>query len=166
MKLLFLFLFALLILPLAFLNAQDRGSSMELLPDTLYDVSNRVVSKTTLDGKIIGLYFSANWCPPCRAFTPKLIDFRNRFQDEFEVVLINFDRDSAAQSKYMAKYQMPWLVTEHRSQEAQALQQRFRVAGIPTLIIIGPDGQTLSTQGYREVRRYPKAALEQWKSRL
>ena len=27
------------------------------------------------DTKIICFYFSANWCPPCKAFTPILADF-------------------------------------------------------------------------------------------
>lgn len=25
--------------------------------------------------KVVCLFFAAHWCPPCRAFTPKLIKF-------------------------------------------------------------------------------------------
>ncbi len=27
------------------------------------------------DKKVVVIYFSAHWCPPCRAFTPILKDF-------------------------------------------------------------------------------------------
>ena len=26
------------------------------------------------DKQVVGLYFSAHWCPPCRGFTPKLTE--------------------------------------------------------------------------------------------
>ena len=26
----------------------------------------------------LGLYFSAHWCPPCKAFTPKLVETYNK----------------------------------------------------------------------------------------
>lgn len=31
------------------------------------------------DKKIIGFYFSAHWCPPCRLFTPALAEFYTVF---------------------------------------------------------------------------------------
>ena len=40
------------------------------------------------DKKIILFYFSAHWCPPCRAFTPILNDFYT-VRHSYLLVLIN-----------------------------------------------------------------------------
>jgi hypothetical protein len=42
--------------------------------------------------KLIGLYFSARWCHPCRIFTPELVSFRNPHKDAFQFVTMSWDR--------------------------------------------------------------------------
>ena len=37
------------------------------------------------------IYYSAQWCPPCHAFTPKLVDWYNRFKPahhNFELIFV------------------------------------------------------------------------------
>ena len=53
-------------------------------------------TNSTLKGKTVMVYFSAHWCPPCRGFTPVLIDFYNELKatnPNFELVFISSDRD-------------------------------------------------------------------------
>jgi len=39
--------------------------------DGLLDAAGKAVSPDNLKGKLVAIYFSAHWCPPCKAFTPK-----------------------------------------------------------------------------------------------
>ena len=46
--------------------------------------------------KVIALYFSAHWCPPCRGFTPMLGEFYDDVKangGEMEIVFISSDKD-------------------------------------------------------------------------
>ena len=45
--------------------------------------------------KIVMLYFSASWCPPCKQFTPMLATFYQSMKGHrsLEIIFISADRD-------------------------------------------------------------------------
>lgn len=123
------------------------------LRDTL---GNAVVAKkegnlvsvpvSDLQGKYVALYFSAHWCPPCRSFTPKLRKVYLMLLASgkpFEIVYVSNDN---SKKEFEAYYnEMPWNAVQYE-QEALRLQlaRKFGIAGIPTLVIIGPDGKVIN----------------------
>ena len=63
------------------------------------------------EGKVFGIYFSAHWCPPCRAFTPKLADWYKKVKEgpngsKFDIVFVSSDKDEKSMGEYFAE--MPW----------------------------------------------------------
>jgi nucleoredoxin len=141
-----------------------HASLTTLLPEQLRTAGNEVVERASLDGKIVGLYFSASWCPPCRNFTPALVKLRDANADNFEVVLVGFDRGAPAHWKYMSDYKMNFLSMVPGSRESQTLAERFGVRGIPHLTIIGPDGRVINQNAVSEVSRNGDAAIQRWKA--
>ena len=125
----------------------------KLIPGNLIDQNFNQLNLENLEGKIIGLYFSAGWCPPCRTFSPTLKEFREQNKGDFEVVMVSADRNIDEQLQYMQSTKMPWPALPAGSYEANNLYNIFEVRGIPTLIIISPDGQVISTNGRNEYFR-------------
>lgn len=107
-------------------------------------------------GKPIGLYFSAHWCPPCRGFTPKLAEFyKSGLKEKMEIVFVSSDRDKEAFDEYFGE--MPWLALPYEKRaEKDALSKAFGVSGIPSFIIINPDGSVVTTDGRSKVTADPK----------
>lgn len=68
--------------------------------------------------QVLGLYFSANWCPPCRAFTPKLTHWYNRLTSTvainggLEIVFVSSDRE---EKDFDSHYDtMPWFALPYK----------------------------------------------------
>jgi nucleoredoxin len=135
----------------------------KMLPSKILDSKGKKISRDELAGKTVGFYFSAHWCPPCRQFTPQLVKFRDANQEEFEVVFVSSDNSPKEQMKYMKETKMKWYTLPHRSNEANALAKKFNVRGIPSLVIVNPEGETITTKGTFEVMNNPQGALQSWK---
>ena len=148
------------------LAAGDTQWFTKKLPVQLTNAESKMIPADTLKGKITAVYFSASWCPPCRAFTPKLVEFYNQVKDKgnFELIFVSCDRDKNAMMDYMKKYNMPFLAAPHRDPVAQALMRDLGVRGIPTLAVFAPDGKLITKNGRSDVMKNGAKALENWES--
>jgi len=135
-----------------------------MLPDLETNTGEKV-DASVLAGKVVALYFSAHWCPPCRGFTPKLaaaFEMANEDSERFQVVFVSSDESAEAQANYMAEMHGNWLRVPFASPTRDFLKQKYgcfvakeqplwpsvaRRNGIPSLVVIGPAGEELEFDG-------------------
>jgi nucleoredoxin len=94
------------------------------------------------------IYYSAQWCPPCHAFTPVLVDWYNRFKPahpNFELIFVSDDHDEASMLDYMKEMSMPWpaLDYEYVKHDGSGIE-KYAGDGIPDLVLIDSDGNLLA----------------------
>jgi len=138
---------------------------IELFGSKLKNAKKKTVSVDTLAGKTIGVYFSAHWCPPCRAFTPQLVTFYNSLKaadKPFELVFVSSDRDKKAMYAYMKEMEMPWLALPHGDKHKDALGSKFNVRGIPKLVILSRSGELITENGRGAVSRGDLSVFDTW----
>uniref|UniRef100_A0A0K0FUW9 protein-disulfide reductase n=1 Tax=Strongyloides venezuelensis TaxID=75913 RepID=A0A0K0FUW9_STRVS len=96
-----------------------------------------------LKGKVVGIYFSAGWCGPCRQFTPKLKRFYEKVKQEgknFEVIFISVDKEKDDALEYYEEKMGKWLMMDYNLEDTQALKEVCGVQTIPAFKIVKSDG--------------------------
>eukprot|EP01051_Picozoa_sp_SAG22_P003474 SAG22_NODE_170_length_16713_cov_33.746298_6_plen_489_part_00 len=112
---------------------------------------------------VIALYFSAHWCPPCRAFTPKLASWYKKHYERLglQIVFVSSDKDEPGYDQYRAS--MPWPALPFAKKKAKAdLSARFGVRGIPALIVLDAQGRLITADGRAELLKDPGAKRFPW----
>ena len=112
-----------------------------------------------LKGKTVALYFAADWCPPCRQFTPTLAKFYDRVRNfrhkNLEVVWVSASRDESGFNGYFG--QMPWLAQPFAERQLfEQLRATYKVKSFPTLVFVdGHTGRVIAANGRELVANDP-----------
>lgn len=144
----------------------------EELSDRLVTVQGRNLTQADLDlsdAKYFVFYYSAEWCPPCRAFTPDLVRAyrraKQRFPD-FELIFVSSDRSEADMANYMSGYRMPWPALAYDQRDAIPTINENRGRGIPGLAVVDAQGNTVISSHMGEERIGARGALEKFERLL
>ena len=137
------------------------------LPEEFESSNGKIKKADLLSNELIGVYFSAHWCGPCRAFTPKLAQFYkniNKEKKQIEIVFNSFDRDLNGFNEYFAT--MPWVTIPFLSEAKEQIGDACGVSTIPQLIIFDNKGHVIDDNGRRTVESEGENAINTWKEKL
>ncbi|KAG6968594.1 hypothetical protein JG688_00005717 [Phytophthora aleatoria] len=154
--------------------------SKALLQDiTLTNAKGESVQGETLGqgGKVLALYFAADWCPDCRAFQPTLNNFYTAASDDLDVVFVGSDASAKDQLAHFTDKQGPWWMVPFEGDTRTQLKRKFgvcagaevrelspisRKGGIPTIVVIRPDGEIVDFHAADKIERDGIKALAAW----
>ena len=124
-----------------------------------------VYPEDALQNKVVALYFSAGWCPPCQQFTPVLAEFYNELQENempFEIVFVSSDKTASDMETYFKQCHGDWLAVPFGNEMVQELKNRYHVTAIPKLIVVTDDGDVVTAMGRKEVMDSGPKCFTQW----
>uniref|UniRef100_A0AAZ3PQT5 Thioredoxin domain-containing protein n=1 Tax=Oncorhynchus tshawytscha TaxID=74940 RepID=A0AAZ3PQT5_ONCTS len=103
----------------------------------------------TLRNKVVGIYFSAGWCPPCRDFTPSLCDFYTELSSDDMV-------------EYYHDMHGDWLALPWTDQYKHDLKNRYKITAVPKLVIVKENGDVITDKGRKQIRDQGLACFRSW----
>ena len=109
------------------------------------DGSKHRLSEYAGHSRYVLIDFWASWCGPCIASFPFMKQVYADYKDRGLCIIgVSCDKDRNAWLKALDKHQLPWTALLSPASKGDALDL-YGVSGIPTVILIAPDGTIIAT---------------------
>ena len=108
-------------------------------------------------GKVVLVDFWASWCVPCRRSFPWLNEMQERYGDRGLIVVgVNVDANRSAAEGFLREVPAQFQIIYDPAGELAAA---YRVPGMPTSFLFGPDGSLVSNHiGFQQTARDEREA--------
>lgn len=105
------------------------------------DLSGESHSLTKHRGKVVMLYFWADWCPTCKKEFPQTeAYYKELYGDDFELLAINVAQPREASEKFQETYGATFpMLTDENSE----ITKLYEVEVLPTNYFIDPEGKII-----------------------
>lgn len=145
--------------------------SIEMTSPTSAQLKEELTNDALRGKKVVGLYFSADWCGPCRQFTPELVKFyekvNKRRKDDFQIVWISRCRDVQSYGQYFTE--MKWLAIppqEAMGERGQLLGEKYGVKSIPSLVLLDDVGNLITKDARNQIPKDKAGIGFPWRNPL
>ncbi len=114
---------------------------------TCETLDGETISLADYRGKYVLLDFWSVWCGPCRGETPHLKAVWDAFGDDdrFAMIGLSLDKDVDVPKEYTEKNELKWIQGFLGDWSKTKVPASFGVQGIPSIILIGPDGKIIAS---------------------
>lgn len=96
-------------------------------------------------GRYVLLEFWASWCTPCIKEFPALKTVHERYaSDDFVMVGISIDKDTASWVKALERQELPWVNLIDNLRISTQVNRQYIVRSIPSNFLIDPEGTVIA----------------------
>ena len=146
----------------------DTMKSLLTFPQKLLIKEYNAISETTFlnllkSNSLLGLFFSAQWCPPCVQFTPILLDFYNNInkdKKQIEIIFISHDEEEKEFDEYYKD--MPWAAVPYDFDDREDISESFNIIGVTTFVVVNSKGKLVDAKGKVTILNDGIKAIDKW----
>lgn len=104
------------------------------------DKANTLYAINGFKGKYLLIQFWGAGCGPCRAEHPILIDTRDRYNENFEILGVSLDANDQVWHQAVLEDQLTWINTRVKGDIDKAIIKKLGIDFIPQNFLLDPNG--------------------------